>query len=47
MHIKEKLVLIYEYIKYIDKYCPGNKTKFWAMILELLKQQTGYKFISP
>lgn len=46
MNIKEKLVLICEYIEHIDKYCLGNKTKFWAMILELLKQQTGYKFIN-
>lgn len=33
MNIKEKLVLIGEYIEHIDKYCQSNKTKFWVMIL--------------
>ncbi len=47
MNIREKLVLIRECVEHADEYRPGNKTKFWAMISELLKQQTGYELISP
>ena len=47
MNIREKLELIRECVEHADKYCPDNKTKIWVMILELLKQQTGYKLISP
>lgn len=45
--MREKLVLIQECVEHVDEYRPGNKTKFWAMISKLLKQQTGYKFINP
>lgn len=47
MTAKKKLVLICEWCKHVNKYQPGNKTKFWAIILELLKQQTGYNLMHP
>ncbi len=47
MYIKEKFMFICKCVEHIDKYCLGNKTKFWTIISELLKKQTGYKLISP
>lgn len=46
MNIKERLVLIRECCENADEYRPGNKTKFWARIPELSKQQTGYELVS-
>lgn len=47
MNKHEKLVLIQECCEHADEYRPFNKTKFWAMISDLLKQQTGYHLGSP
>lgn len=47
MNAREKLVLIRECCEHMDEYRPGNKTKFWAMISELLKQHTGYDLMHP
>ena len=44
---QEKLVLIRECCKHADEYRTLNKTKFWAMIQELLKNQTGYDLVDP
>lgn len=43
----EKLFLIRECCEYRNKYRALNKTKFWAMISDILKQQTGYHLINP
>lgn len=42
MTAREKLILIWECCEYVDKYQPGNKMEFWAVITELLKNKTGY-----
>lgn len=47
MNIKERLVLIRACCEHADEYRPGNKTKFWARIPELSKQQTGNELVSP
>ena len=47
MNKYKKLFLIQEYCKYRNKYCVLNKTKFWAMISDILKQQTGYHLVNP
>ena len=46
MNKQEKLILIWECCKHADKYRLLNKTKFWAMISNLLKQQTGYNLVN-
>lgn len=47
MNKQEKLILIRECCKHADEYRALNKTKFWAIISNLLKQQTGYNLVSP
>lgn len=47
MNAQEKLVLIRECCEHADEYKLGNKTAFWAMISQLLKEQTGYELSEP
>lgn len=47
MNKHEKLVLICECCTYVQEYCALNKTKFWAMISNIFKQQTGYHLVNP
>ena len=57
MHIKktqtrninkhEKLIFIRECCEYAQEYHALNKTNFWAMISNILKQQTGYHLVNP
>lgn len=47
MATNKKLVLIRECAEHAEQYQPGNKTKFWAMISDILKQQTGYELANP
>lgn len=47
MTTHEKLVLIRECVEHAEEYRPGNKTKFWAMISDILKQHTGYELANP
>lgn len=42
---QEKLVLIRECCEHADEYRALNKTKFWAMIQNLLKNRTGYDLV--
>lgn len=42
-----KLRLVQECCKHAEEYCPANKTKFWAMISNLLKNHTGYELVNP
>lgn len=45
MKAQEKLVLIRERCEHAE-YRAGNKTQFWAMISDLMKQQTSYEFLN-
>lgn len=47
MNKHEKLVLIRECCEHAQEYRALNKTKFWAMISDILKQQTGYHLVNP
>ena len=47
MNKHEKLVLIRECCEHRNEYRALNKTKFWAMISDILKQQTGYHLVNP
>lgn len=46
MKAQEKLVLIRERCEHAEEYRAGNKTQFWAMISDLMKQQTSYEFLN-
>ena len=46
MNHQDKLVLICECCEHANEYNPRNKTGFWDMIHDLLKEQTGYDFWS-
>lgn len=47
LNASEKLVLVQECCKHAEMYQPGNKTKFWAMIKQILKDKTGYDLAFP
>lgn len=47
MNKYEKLVLIRECCEHRNEYCALNKTKFWAMTSDILKQQMGYHLVNP
>lgn len=47
MNKHEKLTLIRECCEHAEEYRALNKTKFWAMISDILKQQTGYHLVNP
>ena len=42
-----KLILIRECCEHAQEYRALNKTKFWAIISDILKQQTGYHLVDP
>lgn len=46
MNKHEKLALNWECCEHVEEYCALNKTKFWAMISDILKQQTGYHLVN-
>lgn len=46
MNNYEKIILIQESYDHVQKYCALNKTKFWAMIFDIFKQQTGYYLVN-
>ena len=47
MNAQEKLVLIRECCEHAAEFKPRNKKQFWAMIRDLLKEQTGYDLKEP
>lgn len=47
MNAQEKLVLIRECCEHVAEFKPGNKGAFWAMICQLLKENTGYDLKEP
>ena len=47
MNAQEKLILIREYCEHAAEFKPRNKKQFWAMIRDLLKEQTGYDLKEP
>ena len=47
MNAQEKLVLIRECCEYAAEFKLRNKKQFWAMIRDLLKEQTGYDLKEP
>ena len=46
MNKHEKLILIRECCEHAQEYRALNKTKFWAIISDILKQQTGYHLVN-
>lgn len=47
LNAAEKLALIQECCKHAKMYQSSNKTKFWAMIKQILKDRTGYSLAFP
>ncbi len=47
MNAQKKLALIQEYCKHTLEFRPTNKTAFWIIIHDLLKQRTGYLLKEP
>lgn len=45
MNLREKLVFIQNYLKYMDKYKPRIKVIFWIIIWELLKNCIRYNLV--
>lgn len=47
MNAQEKLVLLRRCCEPAAEFNPRNKKQFWAMIRDLLKEQTGYDLKEP
>ena len=47
VNTREKLIHICEYVEYETEFKLNNKTNFWTMISQLLKNKTGCDLCKP